>query len=179
MNLANHPNENNISPDQYKYVEKQKDIWRFVPINSQVSEVLLEQFMNNGFPLDRQPVCYRNVRELDISDDHNWDLNINTWRSSESGLPNLFELAEYLVGPNVVVTFAAYLFRWFFHNVTSINLSGTIWSNYAAASINWSLVEKLIWQKGLCRSTVLKSDLGTSTNLIELQLDNSTICLPD
>ena len=53
MKLANHPTEHNISPDQYKYVEKPTDIRRFAPINSQVSKVLLQQFMNNGFQLDK------------------------------------------------------------------------------------------------------------------------------
>ena len=58
-------------------------------------------------------------------------------------------------------------------------MSATVWSNYAAGLINWPRVEKLIWQKGLCRSTVFLSDLRTSKNLIELQLDNSTIGPPD
>ena len=65
-----------------------------------------------------------------------------------------------------------------FPNVTSINLSATIWSYHASGSTNWPQVEKLIWQKCLCTSTIFLSDLRTSTNLIELRLDNSTIGLP-
>ena len=64
-----------------------------------------------------------------------------------------------------------------FPNATSINLSRTIWSDVASASINFHLVVQLIWRNSLCTSDIFLSDLGRSTNLIELQLDNSTICL--
>ena len=66
------------------------------------------------FQLDGQPVCYRNAKELDILDDTDLNVDINTWRSSEMGLPDLFEPAEYPSGPNIGLTFAAYLFRQFF-----------------------------------------------------------------
>ena len=95
----------------------------------------------------------------------------------EINLVNLVESDESLLGPHGA-TFAGFLFGCFFPNVASINLSRTIWSDVASALINFHLVVKLIWRNSLCTSEICSSDLGKSTNLIELQLDNSTICLP-
>ena len=177
IRLLTHSNEHNISPDQYKYVERPTDIQSYRPITNQVSKVLLQQFRNNGLQLDGQPVCYKNVSELDLSNDSNLDVDINKWRSLEMEVPDLYEPDELMLGTNGA-TFAAYLFLWFFPNVTSINLSRTKWSNYATALINFPLVEILFWQNCLCTSTIFLSDLDASVNLIELQLNNSTICLP-
>ena len=118
MRLIHHHNEHNIPPDQYKYVEKSTNIRSFRPINRQRSRVVLQQFWNNGF--QGQPVRYRNIRELDLSDDRNLDVDSNTWRSLNINLVNLFESNKPLLGPHGA-TFAAFLIGQFFSNVTSIN----------------------------------------------------------
>ena len=91
--------------------------------------------------------------------------------------PDLFKPQIPLL-PTNGAPFAAYLFLWFFPNVTSINLSRTKWSDYTTASTNFPLVEILFWQNCLSTSTIFLSDLDASVNLIELYLDNLTICLP-
>ena len=90
-------------------------------------------------------------------------------------LVNLFDPCGV---PNVHFTFVAYLLMQFFPNVTSINLSATIWSHHAFGLINWVRIEKLIWNKCLCTNLFLPH-LGTSANLLELQLDNSTLTVPE
>ena len=57
MRLIFHPNEYNVPPDQYKYVEKPINIQSFRPILRQRPRVVLQQFWNNRF--QGQPVCYR------------------------------------------------------------------------------------------------------------------------
>ena len=57
IRLLTHSNEHNISPDQYKYVERPTDIQSYRLITNQVSKVLLQQIRNNGLQLDGQPVC--------------------------------------------------------------------------------------------------------------------------
>ena len=113
IRLLIHSNEHNISSDQYKYVERATDIQSYRPITNQVFEVLLQQLRNNVLQLDGQPVCYNNVSEFDLSNDRNLDVNINTWRSLEMEVPNLFDPNEPMLGTNGA-TFAVYLFLWFF-----------------------------------------------------------------
>ena len=71
---------------------------------------MLQQVLGNGFEYERQPVCYRNIRELDLLDNTDLEVNI-VWRSLEMNLHNLFEVAQFPHRPNVGLTFAAYLFR--------------------------------------------------------------------
>ena len=113
LKLANHHKDHNISPDQYTWVEKPTLIRRFAPIKCQVYRVILQQVLANGFQYKGQPVCYRNVRKNDLSDDADLEVDI-VWQLSEKNLYNLFEAARFLHVPNVGLTFAAYLLRQFF-----------------------------------------------------------------
>ena len=66
----------------------------------------------------------------------------------------------------------------FFPNVTSVNLSRTEWSDYATALINFPQIIQLIWRNSLYTTASFLSPITASTNLVELQLDNSSIRLP-
>ena len=168
VSLLTHSQVHTISPDQYKYVERPIDIRSFEPIHEQARGVLLLQMWNLG-----QLLNYKNVTTLDLTDNSNADVADTEWQSEEMAEINLFD-PQFPEG----ASFAAYLFTWFFPNVTSINLSRTEWSDSAARSINFAQINQLIWRYSYIITTSFLSPLFHSTNLIELQLDNSTFRLP-
>ena len=91
---------------------------------------------------------------------------------------DLFDPCVYYGVQDVHFTFISILLAEFFQNVTSINLSATVWSPHAFDSIKWIMLEKLIWNKCLCYDLFLPH-LGTAANLLELQLDNPTLLVND
>ena len=124
-----------------------------------------------------QRLRYKNVTTLDLTDDSNWDVDNTVWRSEEMAETDLFKPQIPLL-PTNGAPFAAYLFLWFFPNVTSVNLSRTKWSDSAACSINFAEIIQLIWRYSYITTNSFLSPLFACTNLIELQLDNSTFRLP-
>ena len=178
--LEKNHNHHKIPPDQYLFINKPTHIRKFASIYIKVHKVMLQQLLSKSFQYNGEPVSYRNVTAIDLSDDTDLEVNI-VWWSSEMKLFNFFEPYANNRLPHVMnidLTFAAYLFGQFFSNVTCINLSAIVWSNNASSSINWARVEKLIWQKCLRTSNIFLSDLRTSKNLIELQSDNFTFRVP-
>ena len=142
LRLIYRPREHDIPPDQYTYVAKLQDIHSFTPILRQRSRIMPYQIWNNGY--QGQPVRYGNISGLDLSDDRNLVVDSNMWRSLEMELLDLFDSDEPLLLGTHGATFASFLLRLFFPNVTSINLSRTIWSDDASLLINFPHIVKLI-----------------------------------
>ena len=176
VSLITHSEVHNISPDQYKYVERPRDIRSFEPIRDQARGLLLQEMRNLGRARNGQRLNYKNVTTLDLTNDSNLDVDNTVWQSEDMNEIDLFNPQIPLL-PTNGVSFAAYLFLWFFPNVTSVNLSRTKWSDRAARSINFAEIKQLIWRYSSITTNSFLSPLFHSTNLIELQLDNSTFRL--
>lgn len=177
VSLLTHSQVHTISPDQYKYVERPTDIRSFEPIRDQARGLLLQQMRNLVQAANGQRLNYKNVTTLDLTDNSNSDVADTEWQSEEMAEINLFDPQIPLL-PTNGASFAAYLFLWFFPKLTSVNLSRTEWSDSAARSINFAQIKQLIWRYSYITTTSFLSTLFHSTNLIELQLDNSTFRLP-
>ena len=177
VSLLTHSSVHKISPDQYKIVDRPRDIRSFQLITDQAFGLLLQQMRNLGMQRNGQRLRYKNVTTLDLTDDSNWDVDNTVWRSEEMDETYLFKPQIPLL-PTNGAPFAAYLFLWFFPNVTSFNLSRTKWSDSASRLINFSQIIQLIWRNSYITTASFLSPLFACTNLVELQLDNSTFRLP-
>ena len=124
VSLITHSQDYNISPDQYKYVERPKDIRSFEPIRDQATGLLLQSMRNLGMARNGQRLNYKNVTTLDLTDDSNSDVDNTVWKAKEMTEIDLFSPPIPLL-PTNKAPFAAYLLLWFFLNVTSVNLSRT------------------------------------------------------
>ena len=176
--LVTHSFEHNIEPDQYKYVDRPTNICSFEPITNQAFGLLLKQMMESVFQINGEDLSYNNVTTLDLTDDSNKAVDNRVWLSTEMNLTNIFD-SEITTDPTIMgVPFGAYLFKWIFPKVTSVNLSHTKWSDYATALIIFSQIKQLIWWNSYITTASFLSPLLDCTNLVELQLDNSTFRLP-
>ena len=175
--LIIHSQVHKISPDQYKYVQRPKDISSFQPITKQSFELLLQLMRNLGMERNGQRLRYKNVTTFDLTDNSNLAVDDTVWRSEEIALTDLLYPQIPLL-PTNGGSFAAYLFLWFFPKVTSVNLSRTKWSGSATALITFSQIEQLIWRNCYITTASFLSPLLDCTKLVELQLDNSTFRLP-
>ena len=79
VSLLTHSSVHNISPDQYKYVDRPTQIWSYQPITNQAFGLLLQQMRNLGLQRNGQHLRYKNVTTLDLTDDSNWDVDNTVW----------------------------------------------------------------------------------------------------
>ena len=177
VSLLTHSSVHNISPDQYKYVDRPTVIRSYQPIANQAFGLLLKEMRNLGLQRNGQHLRYKNVTTLDLTDDSNWAVNNTVWRSDKMNKPDIFDPKLPLVPTNRAL-FGAHFFLWFSPNVTSINLSRTKLSDYTTALITFPQIIQLIWWNSYITTASFLSPLFACTNLVELQLDNSTFRLP-
>ena len=123
--LVNHSFEHNIGPNQYKHVDRPTNIRSYEPITNQAFGLLLKQMRDLGFQRNGQDLRYNNVTTLDLTDDSNMAVDNRVWLSHEMNQTNVFDPKITTVPTLIGVPFGAYLFKWFFPKVTSVNLSCT------------------------------------------------------
>ena len=90
VSLITHSEVHKISPDQYKYVERPKDIRSFEPIRDQATGLLLQSMRNLGMARNGQRLNYKNVTTLDLTDDSNSDVDNTVWKADEMNEMDLF-----------------------------------------------------------------------------------------
>ena len=113
VSLITHSEVHTISPDQYKYVERPRDIRSFEPIRNQPIGLLLQQMRNLWKGTNGQCLNYKNVTSLDLTDNSNLDVDNTLRQSEEMNEIDLFNPQLPLL-PTNGASFAAYLFLWFF-----------------------------------------------------------------
>ena len=172
VGLITHSEIHNISNDHYKFVEPPKNISSFEAITDQGLGLLLLLMRNVG-----QRLQYNNVTALDLTDDSQRMVDDNVYQPTEIIQTDLFG-PPLPLRPSNGGSFATYLFRWFFLNVTSVNLSRTTWTDSATTEITFAQIEQLIWRSSYILTDSFLSPLLVSTQLVDLQLDNSIIRLP-
>ena len=133
--LITHSEIHNISNDHYKFVEPPENISSFKPITDQALGLLLLLMRNVG-----QRLQYKNVTALDLTDDSQWTVDDNVYQPAEMVKTDLF-VPPLPLPPSNGGSFATYLFRWFFPNVTSVNLSRTTWIDSATTEITFAQIQ--------------------------------------
>ena len=162
--LAHHYMEWVISPDQYDRVVIVPNIRDYRRIRHSLDREFLEGSLQAQYIDPGVPLVYNNITAIDCHDNTD-DLVTENWDSREMNLVDLFYPCIHYGVHTVHFTFVAILLARFFQNVTSINLSATVWSTHALNSIQWIMLEKLIWNKCLCFDLFLPH-LGTAANLL-------------
>ena len=171
--LAFHSMRFGILPNHYDCVEIQPNIHEYLRIKNPAHQFELESILLARRRIPGHPLAYNNVTTLDCHDCTNNNVTEN-WESTEMSLVDRFMPATPSNRYMVYHTFVSHLLARFFLNVTSLNLSATKWTNQAEHSIPWTMLQKLIWNKCLCFDLLLPH-LSTAENLLELQLDYSTL----
>ena len=172
VGLINHSEIHKISNNHYKFVELPEDISSFEPITDQALGLLLLLMWNLG-----QRLQYKNVTALDLSDTSQWAVDDDKYQAADMVQTDLF-WPQIPLRPVNGGSLATYLFRWFFPNVTSVNLSRTTWTDSATTEITFATIKELIWTSSYITTDLFLSPLLVSTQLVVLHLDNSTILLP-
>ena len=173
VGLITHFEIHNISNDHYQFVDPPQNIRSFKAISNEGLGLILLQLMRNV----GQRLQYNNVTALDLTDDHESAVDDNVYQPAEMVQIDLF-VPPLSLPPSNGGSFANYLFHWFFPNVTSVNLSRTTWDNTATTEISFAQIKQLIWRSSCILTDSFLSPLLVSTQLVDLQLNNSTILLP-
>ena len=171
--LAEHHVRWRNRPNHYDHVQIITNIRDYPRIVNPCHHLQLENIQQAHHIVAGGPSSYTHVTALDCHDNLQ-DRVTENWDSREMQLLDLFYPGVHYNGVSVPHTFVAILLARFFTHVTTLNLSATIWSNNAVQSIRWSMLQKLIWNRGQCFDLLLPH-LATAANLEELRIDYSIL----
>ena len=117
-----------------------------------------------------QLCCYNLVLKIDLSQPFQYPY----LRAGEMNRFDPFNAGNINTLPDEQnLTLAGTLLTRVFLSITIINLSATKWTRHATKSINWTILEALIWNYTYCMNTSLPA-MYMANNLRELYVDNST-----